>query len=588
MLLLVLIRAANPTEAEGDTFNDPPGPFVGLEAGVTDSLPSWTTSDRLVLTPYFYWYDIWSQGHLLNPDHSDALTTHPNSLTGFSYKSIQWHKNQLLDMEAAGIDVVLPVYWGDPSQLAEIGPSYWSYAGIPPLIAAREDLLEEGKSPPRIGLFFDTTTLQRNVWNEHINLTTPRGQAWYYESIRDYFSLVPPKHWAMINHSPIVFTWVSSWAKQYDQNHVHESKRRFADDFGGRPFYLVKEISWNIDADDVYAWGGAFGLRPLSVASIGPGYDHSNVPDRDPFVIDREDGAFFERSWTRLLRSGIDRVMIETWNEYHEGTDISHSKEYGRQYINLNRYYADRFKERFVPPPVVGPYSDASTVSTDFTTTPEPAAIQWVEWSDGRSEPTVKEGAPCRTFESEPDAISYLYFRVHDSFRWQGTQDLKLRVIAETGTDGIFDVQFDGSDTSAPVAGAYTLAPLVQKSRVAPNGWAYEFDLKDARFLNSQNGGSDFRLRKLQGEICVLTMSLSKNSSSDPDHKDSPYLSISPTKTDQIALQVHGQSGTRYVVERSLDLVRWTALSSVFIPADQTIGEVKTTRKQAVQYFRLR
>ena len=490
-------------------------------------------------------------------------------------------------MAAAGIDVVLPVYWGDPSQIAEIGPPHWSYAGIPPLVAAREELLDEGKSPPRIGLFFDTTTLQRNAWNERIDLTTPRGHAWYYETIRDYFSLVPPKHWAMINHSPIIFTWVSSWAKQYDQTHVNESKRRFANDFGGRPFYLVKELSWNIVADDVYAWGGAFGLRPLTVASIGPGYDHSNVPDRDPFVIDREEGAFFERNWTRLLRSGIDRVMIETWNEYHEGTDISHSEEYGRQYIDLNRYYADRFKERFVPPPIAGPFLDVSVVSTDFTKTAEPAAIQWVEWPDGRSELTVKEGVPCRTFETEPDGISYLYFRVHDSFRWLGSLDLKLQVVAETGIDAMFDVQFDGSDTTAPVAGAYTSAPLLRKSRISPRVTAYEFDLRDARFLNAQNGGSDFRLRKLHGEICVHSMSLSKKLPSVPDHEESPHLSISPIKTDQIALRVRGHSGFRYVVEQSLDLVQWKALFSVFIPVDQSNGEAQIPMKRAAQYFRL-
>jgi hypothetical protein len=120
------------------------------------------------MTPYFYWYDVWTQSHLLNPDHSDALTTHPVTLSGFSYKSMQWHKTQLSDMEAAGIDVVLPVYWGDPSQLTETGDSHWSYAGIPPLVAAREELLKEGRSPPRIGCFMTRLPLSAmpgmNTW----------------------------------------------------------------------------------------------------------------------------------------------------------------------------------------------------------------------------------------------------------------------------------------------------------------------------------------------------------------------------------------------------------------------------------------
>ena len=584
-LLLKIVSQA----AETDTlsFNQAPGHSWNLPKGVTNELPTWTGSDRMVMTPYFYWYDVWTRAHLLNPDHSDALTTHPVALTGFSYKSVQWHKTQLLDMEAAGIDVVLPVYWGDPSQLAEIGPSHWSYAGIPPLVAAREALLEEGKSPPRIGMFYDTTTLEHNVWKEQVDLTSPRGRAWYYESIRDFFSYVPPKHWAMIDHQPIILTWVSGWAKAYDPSHVTESKRRFAEEFGGKPFYLVKEISWNIEADDVYAWGGAFGLRPLSVASIGPGYDHSNVPGRDPVIIDREDGAFFERNWIRLLRSGVDRVMIETWNEYHEGTDISHSLEYGRQYIDLNRQYADLFKERFVPPPVDGPYAESTKVDLDFTHPKHPEAIQWVDWNDGPSEWIMNDGVACRTFKSGVDEVSYLYFRVHDSFRWAGTLNLKLRVTAEVDRDVALDVQFDGSDETAPFMGAYTLAPAARKTRVAADVVTYEFDLKDARFLNSQNGGADFRLQKRKGDICVRSLELIKPLENDKNVSLVPRISVRSLLGSSLVLTVEGEPGTRYVVESSRNLVEWSPLSSLLIEDNRTVGDLSVPIRWPMQYFQV-
>ena len=35
--------------------------------------------------------------------------------------------------------------------------------------------------------------------------------------------------------------------------------------------------------------------------------------------------------------------MVETWNEFHEGTDVANSRETGRQYIDLTRKYADAF-----------------------------------------------------------------------------------------------------------------------------------------------------------------------------------------------------------------------------------------------------
>jgi len=36
--------------------------------------------------------------------------------------------------------------------------------------------------------------------------------------------------------------------------------------------------------------------------------------------------------------------MVETWNELHEGTDISDTKEYGRKYIEMTAKYAKQFK----------------------------------------------------------------------------------------------------------------------------------------------------------------------------------------------------------------------------------------------------
>ncbi len=59
-------------------------------------------------------------------------------------------------MIAAGIDVVLPVYWGEPSQRLPGKPALeqpWSYAGVVRLLEAREALLAAGQKPPAIGLF---------------------------------------------------------------------------------------------------------------------------------------------------------------------------------------------------------------------------------------------------------------------------------------------------------------------------------------------------------------------------------------------------------------------------------------------------
>lgn len=138
------------------------------------------------------------------------------------------------DMIDAGIDVVLPVFWGAPSEHDSKASLHWSYAGVPPLVQARNELLADKKKPPRIGLFYDTSTLQHNRWRQHIDLTTEYGKQWFYATVRDFFSLVPPKHWAMIDGKPIVLLYSASFAREHDQGFLEHTHAQFAKEFAGR------------------------------------------------------------------------------------------------------------------------------------------------------------------------------------------------------------------------------------------------------------------------------------------------------------------------------------------------------------------
>ena len=124
----------------------------------------------VIATTYFYWYDVKTKAHIIDGDGSDALTDHPPTLAGFSYTNVDWHRRQLADMTDAGIDVVLPVYWGMP-----LPSRTWSDVGIPPLIVARRKLLASGATPPAIGMFYDTSTMQHNEGGYHVDLTDAAG-----------------------------------------------------------------------------------------------------------------------------------------------------------------------------------------------------------------------------------------------------------------------------------------------------------------------------------------------------------------------------------------------------------------------------
>ena len=533
-----------------DEDHPPAGPYAPIAASNLVGVPTWQRSDRLVLTPYFYWYDVFSGEHLVDIDGTDALTDHPPTLTGFSYRSTAWHRQQLADMAEAGVDILLPVFWGEPGQRIPgraASDLPWSYAGLPPLVNARDREIDAGHNPPRIGLFYDTSTLTWNTAGERVDLTTERGRHWFYETVRDFFSLIPPRHWAMIDGRPVVFLYSASFAKAYDEELVGFLNRRFAADFGGTTPYLVREVSWNLPADDVYAWGGATGLRRGTVSSLGPGYDHSAVPGREPLVVPRENGAFFERQWLAFLRRPSLRVMVETWNEFHEGTEIAHSREYGRLYITLTRRFADRFRAGILEP---GPYTGAHAVEIRLGDPNVPSGLEQLEGGDGLTQPALRDGSACRITAPNPHGPRYLYLRAEDSFKAGGTAALHAVVEYLDVARGTLSLEFDGSDPAAPFQGAYSASAPVTLS--GSGQWRTAvFPLTGARLWNSQNHGADLRLAVGTLPLPVRRVQLVR-----------PGLrAVEPRSAASLRLEIYSPPGVRSALEASTDLRAWREIA---------------------------
>jgi hypothetical protein len=470
------------------------GPHVNLSAADFTGSKTFSTNDRIVGTYFFYWYDSYTKSHILDHDGTDALTTHPPTLEDFSYKSVRWHRQQLADMEAAGIDVALMVFWGSPADHATNTHLHWSFAGLPPLVQAREELLHAGKHPPRLGLFYDTSTLRYNHWNYHADLTTDFGRKFFYATIRDFYSTVPPKHWAMIGGKPIVLLYSPGFATKWDQGVIDYAQAEFPKEFGGRGLWLAPQNAWNLKGDSTCAWGGALAFANPGIGEIGPGYDHSAVPGRTPLVRDREGGKFYEESWLKFLRRPSNFVMIETWNEFHEGTDIAESKEYGRQYIDLTRKYSNLFKQGWKPPRANGPFTGANSVSLTAGDVGANTGLHLVNAEDGQTK-LQKLGSRLAwsALRFRNNGSFYIYFRTDDSFKWAETMQTQVTADYFDAAPGQLGIEFDGSDTAAPFTGAYSHSPKIKL--IGDRKWkTATFDLKDARLLGSQNGGADFRL----------------------------------------------------------------------------------------------
>ena len=93
----------------------------------------------------------------------------------------------------------------------------------------------------------------------------------------------------------------------------------------------------------------------------------------------------------------------------------------------------------------------------------------------------------------------YLYFRVPSSLVPADQPNVQIRVTyANNQTNGLF-LQYDSSNTAAPVNGAYTTAfPAGTNAPGAvANTGQYQtaaFNLTNARFVGAENGGADFRI----------------------------------------------------------------------------------------------
>ncbi|MBI3949236.1 MAG: hypothetical protein HY314_02100 [Acidobacteria bacterium] len=84
-------------------------------------------------------------------------------------------------------------------------------------------------------------------------------------------------------------------------------------------------------------------IGKLFAATVVPGYDDRNV--RQPgFVQDRQGGDYYRASWDAATSSQPHWILVTSFNEWHEGSEIEPSVEFGDQYLELTRELAERWK----------------------------------------------------------------------------------------------------------------------------------------------------------------------------------------------------------------------------------------------------
>jgi len=83
----------------------------------------------------------------------------------------------------------------------------------------------------------------------------------------------------------------------------------------------------------------------ISCLTVIPGYD--DTKERKPgLVAPRHDGATYEALWRAAIAADADWILVTSFNEWHEGSEIEPSREYGDKYMSMTRSFARQFKKR--------------------------------------------------------------------------------------------------------------------------------------------------------------------------------------------------------------------------------------------------
>jgi hypothetical protein len=269
-----------------------------------------------------------------------------------------------LNIMKAGIDVILPVYWGSWS-------GEFNTVGLPCFVDAMEELEAELglDALPKVGMFMDTTALM-GYFGFKPDLTIEANHPIFSQFINEFYSIVPERFCFQVKNANLVWNYASNFLADYDDSVFQHARAQFKSLFGSNRDLIFVGMGFTEKARasqfGSYVWGvSLFGEEVtehgIKIGCVGPGF-YSEGAYRYGWqwvegirVRDRENGSYYEAGFRNIM--GRSKwIVIEVWNEYHEGNDISYSVEYGNLYMNLTRQLISDFKAM--------PYQDWREIDT--------------------------------------------------------------------------------------------------------------------------------------------------------------------------------------------------------------------------------
>ncbi len=182
--------------------------------------------------------------------------------------------------------------------------------------------------------------------------------------------------WLKLNGKPVIFVYgraigeigLDGWLwviveanRRYEGGAVFigdQISKRAARIFDGIHTYNITGQTAGKSSDEIREWARktfpnwveTAGDDRIACLTIIPGYDDSKLPDRKPPrpITERHGGETYRVLWEAAIEANPDWVLITSWNEWHEGSEIEPSVENGDRELRTTAKYAPKFKQ--LPP----------------------------------------------------------------------------------------------------------------------------------------------------------------------------------------------------------------------------------------------
>jgi hypothetical protein len=271
----------------------------------------------------------------LDSDRRDLGAAHYPAAGPYDSADPAVMRAQIAAARAAGLDGFAVSWWGRESEEARVLAALFAVAG--PAGFRLAPYYEAGELWPRGGA----------------------GVAADLEALLDRHGRDPG--WLRVDGRPVVFVYGSHRLRPPLWEYVRRRLRA-----GGRDVFLIGDTpraGWleRFDALHVYTpvtflargrdpaltyreWAAAARAagRPF-IPAVAPGFDDRTIR-RPGTLVERADGATYDATWRAALAVDPAWVLVASWNEWHEGSEIEASREHGTRYLEATRRWAARFR----------------------------------------------------------------------------------------------------------------------------------------------------------------------------------------------------------------------------------------------------